>query len=193
MKSKNDIEAFILCGGQSRRMSRNKSFIHWKGKSFLEWSIEAIKPIAHRITLVTNDPVYLPLGLPIIQDLFPGKGPSAGIHAALNASEHGSTLILSCDCPMITSDLIRFLLDQSLEKDDVTYLRKDKVDYPLIGIYQKRMAHHFKKNLINGNNRLMKIIQTEKYKALEIPHQYYDQVQNINTPGDFAALENIVI
>ena len=190
MISPQNIEIYILCGGQSRRMGRNKSFMRWHGKSFLEWSIAAARPLSDRITLVANDETYHQFGLPVIHDVYPGAGPAAGIHAALLTSKYPSNLILSCDNPLITSDLLRFLLDHSSEMVGVNYLRKDQGDYPLIGVYQKRMSDHFERHLGNGNNQLMKIIRSHRYQAHDPPIQYHHQVQNINTPGDFARLLN---
>lgn len=187
----NDIPAFILCGGQSRRMGRNKSFLEWKGRSFLEWSLEAVRPIARRVALVTTDPAYLKFDLPLIHDHFPGKGPASGIHAALVASDHPYCLILSCDCPAITPELLIYLGGHHSDEGDVTYIRKQNKVYPLIGIYRKSLEGHFEKNLISGNQKLMKIIESYRCVEVEIPRVFYDQVQNINTPDEFVDLKTM--
>src|SRR5690606_39908256 len=102
MISPQNIEIYILCGGQSRRMGRNKSFMRWHGKSFLEWSIAAAGALSDRITLVANDETYHQFGLPVIHDVFPRRGPAAGIHAAPRTSKRSSNLIQTCDNPPIT-------------------------------------------------------------------------------------------
>ena len=58
MSEKKSISAYILCGGTNNRMGTEKGLIVYNGKTFIEWIIEAIKPITNSIYLVTKNKDY---------------------------------------------------------------------------------------------------------------------------------------
>lgn len=191
MKNRNDIHAFILCGGKSSRMGKDKSFILYQGIPFIEWSLNAITPITQNISLVTDNSLYAKYSHPIVTDIFKQKGPVAAIHAALNSSSLSYNLILSCDLPLINSKVLSLLVNNCSPNIDVLFLRKHQKDYPLIGIYQKRALKVFEQELRNNNLKLMNIIQKLTYRAIDIPPEYFENVQNINTPEELEIIKNL--
>ena len=71
----------ILAGGASRRMGRDKLFLRFGARTALERVSEAMTPLVGRLRVVGRAPSA---GLPEAQpDLYPGLGPLAGVHAAL--------------------------------------------------------------------------------------------------------------
>ncbi len=46
----------------------------------------------------------------MVEDIYPACGPLAGIHAALSASATELNLVLGVDCPLVTPELLRFLV-----------------------------------------------------------------------------------
>ncbi|MCK7517639.1 MAG: NTP transferase domain-containing protein [Ignavibacteriales bacterium] len=56
------------------------------------------------------------LKLPVVNDIFIGKGPLAGIHSALKNSSTEKNFIISCDMPLISVELIKYLINLNSEK-----------------------------------------------------------------------------
>ncbi|GAA3320213.1 hypothetical protein GCM10020331_030290 [Ectobacillus funiculus] len=72
----------VLAGGQSHRFGEPKALQHWKGKSFLTYSIDALQPSVDEIVVISHlkELVHLP-GVVVREDLeeYSGMGPLAGI------------------------------------------------------------------------------------------------------------------
>ena len=58
MIEQKDITGIILAGGKSTRMGTDKGFLKFNGKSFIEYSIAALKPLVSQIIIVSNNPDY---------------------------------------------------------------------------------------------------------------------------------------
>ena len=111
---------FILCGGKSSRMQSEKGLMLFQGKPFIEYIIEAALPISSEIQLVTNTANYDYLPYQKIKDIELDKGPIGGIYSALVHSESELNLILSCDIPLISTELLTALIAKHLTNFEVS-------------------------------------------------------------------------
>ncbi len=100
------LTVFILCGGKSSRMQSEKGLVLFQDKPFIEHIIQAILPITDKIKLITATKEYDYLQYEKIPDLISDKGPLGGIYTALSNSETEFNLILSCDIPLISTELL---------------------------------------------------------------------------------------
>ena len=105
--------AFVLAGGESSRMGSDKALLALpSGETMLRRALVTARQVAGTVMLVAPEERYPELRgeLRIIADVYPGRGPLAGIHAALRASETEWNLVLGVDTPRVTPELLRFLL-----------------------------------------------------------------------------------
>lgn len=73
--------AIILSGGDNRRMLCNKAFLKIRRKTMIEREIEVLSSLFSKILVVTNTPKnHLHLGVRLVSDFVPGKGPLGGIY-----------------------------------------------------------------------------------------------------------------
>ena len=100
------VKLSILCGGKSSRMQSEKGLVLFNEKPFIEHIIEAALPISNEIQLVTNTSHYDYLPYKKIKDIELDKGPIGGIYSALVYSNSDNNLILSCDVPLISTELL---------------------------------------------------------------------------------------
>lgn len=109
----------ILAGGKSSRMGRDKAFLKWRGKTFLEHAQLILKRAGVQHIYVSGE--YD--GDHIIPDAIPNLGPVGGICSAIQklASRHDSFVFLSIDMPCIKPDLIITLFRQSPSLDACFY------------------------------------------------------------------------
>lgn len=102
--------AVILVGGGSRRMGRNKAFLDIDGQPFLERQIDVLKKSFSEILISASCPdEYTRFNLPVITDIYPRRGPLAGIYTGLINSSSLYTFILACDMPFVETGLIRHM------------------------------------------------------------------------------------
>ena len=187
---KNNIPAYILCGGRSLRMGQDKGLVTLQKGEFITHIISTLKPITDSIVLITENEEYSRFGLPVIQDVYPEKGPLGGIHAALQHTEESQILVFSCDIPLLKSyvigELIRFK-----NSADIVFAKTEKRWHPLIGIYPKGLLSEVEENLNQNKLRLIDFIKEHKYKAVNFKD---DAVfTNINTPEILARVEKNLV
>jgi molybdopterin-guanine dinucleotide biosynthesis protein A len=100
----------ILAGGKSRRFGSNKALAPWRGRRLIDAVVGAARAVSHTVFIVANDaPPYKDQGLDIIPDSFPGAGPLAGLHAALQHASGNRVLLLGCDMPLLDPQLLDWL------------------------------------------------------------------------------------
>jgi len=108
-----DVTAFVLSGGQSTRMGSDKALLALQGKTLLERALSLAHRIAPRVAILGPRERYAATEEWIIEDEFPGCGPLAGIHAALQATETDLNVILSVDMPFVPLDFLAYLIERA--------------------------------------------------------------------------------
>ena len=88
------VEVFILAGGLSTRMGRDKARLRLGGRTLLAWVRSAARETGWPVRVVRRD-------------LVPRCGPIGGVWTALRRSRAERLVFLSCDMPFVTAQLIR--------------------------------------------------------------------------------------
>src|SRR5512140_2923630 len=104
-----ELSGFILAGGTSSRMGADKALLAFRGHTLLGHALQLAVAVAGSCHIVGSRQKYEKYGA-VIEDVFPGQGPLAGIHAALRASATDFNLVLAVDTPLIGVDFLRHLL-----------------------------------------------------------------------------------
>lgn len=184
-----DIAVYILCGGKSSRMKTEKGLVEYHGKTFVQWILEAVSPLSDNIKLVTKNPSYAEFGLTMISDLVEDQGPVGGIYTALTDSDSKYNLILSCDIPKITTEVLESLIQMALgSKKEVSILSDGKHDYPLIGCYQKSLADRFRKAIDQNQLKLCTLVESLSHQKIVITPKNQTAIQNINSKADLLSI-----
>ncbi len=132
-----DITGIILSGGKSTRMGVNKSFLELGGKTVIEQTIDMMKSLFERVILITNEPdLYKEFDVDVFTDIYTYKGPLAGIHSGLINSTTEKNFIISCDMPLVTEDIIEFIIDYPCDRF-IKITRADGFVQQLCGYYSK--------------------------------------------------------
>lgn len=103
-----EFTGFVLAGGQSRRMGRDKAQIPWGSGTLLTHAVGVLQEIASEV-LVVGTVKSVDAAVVAIADVFPEHGPMAGIHAALEHSNTEWNLILAVDLPLVPPELLGFI------------------------------------------------------------------------------------
>ncbi len=108
-------EAFILAGGKSSRMGRDKALLEIGGKTLIERAASLCAPLVSSVTLVGDPQLYAMFGFPTLADRWPGAGPLGAIATALRAARQPWCLMLACDMPNITAPWLESLLTRAIK------------------------------------------------------------------------------
>jgi len=134
-----DVEGFILVGGASSRMGRDKSRLMLGSQTTVERIAEAMSEVATRIQLVGGHDDRN--RFESVPDMADSWGPLGGIQAALHATEAAWCMVIACDLPFVSGGLLRRLLELRSNKtedfDAVVPIQADEYPQPLCAVYQR--------------------------------------------------------
>ena len=184
-----ELSAYILCGGKSSRMGEEKGLVEFQGKPFVQWILEAVSPLVANPVLVTKNPAYGSFQLEMIPDVIEDKGPVGGIYTALAHSKSDSVLVLSCDIPKITTEVVSLLLEKAQQEPaKITFLSDGSNDYPLIGVYPRQCMESFRIATEKDELKLRRLVESLPHQRIELNSKGTASLQNINTKTDLIAL-----
>jgi molybdopterin-guanine dinucleotide biosynthesis protein A len=191
-------EAFILIGGRSTRFGSPKALLTLDGQPLLDRTADTIRAALPetRITLVTSGPEqFFGLGtdLPFIFDIYEGRGPWGGLHAALAYARTEWILVLACDYPFISSDLLKRLAQYITPGlDAVVPIQPDEKIQPLCVFYRVKPCLKIVEGILERNRPtpplrdIFESVTTRfvKFDELGDLPNAENLFQNINAPGD---------
>jgi molybdopterin-guanine dinucleotide biosynthesis protein A len=192
-----DVEGFILVGGASRRMGRDKAQLVLGGRTFVERIANELSLVTSSVSLVgaRND---FP-SLKNIPDVHEHWGALGGIHAALTASETDWVVVVACDLPFVTTQLFAHLknfADDTL--DAVVPIQADGRPQPVCALYRRGAClpeidklvatgeHTPRALLANVRTRYVEFVELCDLPAAE--HFFF----NVNNPGDLKKAQAIL-
>jgi molybdopterin-guanine dinucleotide biosynthesis protein A len=181
---------FVLAGGRSSRMGRDKALLPFKGHSLLQHVAAEVLSVTGHATLVGDPARYINLGYPVIQDILPGCGPLSGIHASLAVSEADWNLIVACDMPGITAEFLSLIMDraESGSADAVVPAGPSGLLEPLCAAYHRRSLNAIAHALSSGIRKVIDGLDGLEIDIWRVTDPRY--FQNLNTPQEWNCYSN---
>lgn len=205
-----DIEGFILTGGQSRRMGKDKSRLVLDGASFVDRIAGELSEATLSVTLVGRADDFRvanelrarnseretrnskPQNHKIVPDVYPDWGALGGVHTALSNCAAAWALVVACDFPFVTRQLFTRLGSFAEDFDAVAPIQSDGIPQPLCTLYRVEPCLGRAEQFIKSGERkpiaLLQSVRTrwvsfdELSKLAGADHFF----ENINTPEDYA-------
>lgn len=160
-----EISIGILSGGKSSRMGEDKGLLPFRGKLMIQHVIDLANSLKPReIFIVTKNKAYSEFGIPLIQDEFVDHGPAAGIHTVLKNSKTELILVLPCDTPLLSKQMVLLLLKNHIP-GQVTVPKAGGRVHHILGLFEKKMLKTF---LESNEQRLLKLELINRQIGLNI-------------------------
>jgi molybdopterin-guanine dinucleotide biosynthesis protein A len=171
-QTKTKINAIILAGGRSLRMSKDKAHLLLNGKPMVEIIIEKFKRIFSELIIVTNASLLSSFAfltkkykLKVVKDLVPQKGPLGGIYTGLNTSSSFYNFVVACDMPLPNSKLLRYM-KKIIDGYDAVIPYRDKFPEPLFALYSKECLEPIRKRLFDRDLKVTSFFTDIKIRSL---------------------------
>lgn len=161
-----NVTGIILAGGQSRRMGRNKALIEIGGRKCIEHVLAAVQQICDEVMIIANTADFEYLGVNVYQDRIQGCGPLGGIYTGLSMSQTERNLVVACDLPCVTPELLRYLCDVNVQSEIVLPRHDGRLE-PLCAVYSKQCAQKFAGFVAKGQLRMEEAVK--RCNATEMP------------------------
>ena len=185
----------ILAGGKSTRMGQNKALLKVDNRRFIEKIAEELGGFSEVIISAAQKGFYEDLGFPMVYDEQKEIGPLEGIYQILMAAKEDYVFLCAADMPLIQKELV-FYLSEFISSDyDCFCVMDEEHVHPLCAIYSKKITGIVRKQIEEGQYRLMELLEQVRTKYIGLEWSCFDQkiVQNINTMEAYKRLSLPVV
>lgn len=197
------IASFILAGGVSSRMKRDKALLEIGGVPLLVRTARLLESVVGTPSIIGDPATYESFALPAIADDWPGAGPLGGIATALRVSNASWNLVVACDLPYLTGEWLSFLVARAVASAaDAVLPLNEKGAEPLCAMYHKRGEPAIRAALESGirkvtdglQNIVVETIAPAEWKAFDsegllfknmnLPRDYQEAVARLGAPAE---------
>jgi len=183
-----EITAIILAGGSSRRMGQDKGLMNLGGRPMIHHVIAMAELFADDIIIISSNKDYEQFGYAVHADEVEDAGPLGGIFTGLNQSKTDQNLILCCDTPMISPELLGKLIDQKTEAQ-IVIPEHDGFVHHLTGRYHKSILGKAKECIEAKELKLSDFVAKVETEVFNANHLHPINFVNVNSVEEFNALQ----
>lgn len=192
-----DCAVIIVAGGKSRRMGADKRMLLFGRQKLLTIAVEKAKVISDEVILVLGEPIEIDCQVKIVFDKLKGHGPLIGLYSGLLETRKKKALLLPCDMPLVTVELLRTLINQA-EGYDITILKHRSIVEPLCSVYSKNVIPVIEEQFQERTLSLLSLLKNPKLriKIVKVENKFNGNDTdllffNINTPENYSFLKNL--
>jgi molybdopterin-guanine dinucleotide biosynthesis protein A len=195
------VGGIVLCGGESKRMSRPKAWLPFGGELMLARVVRLVAQAVGPMVAVAapgQDVPPLPANVDIVRDEAKGRGPLQGLLAGLTAlaGRADAAYLSSCDVPFLVPAFVRRLIEL-LGAHAICVPRVGAYHHPLAAIYRVQVVDAVRSLLAQDRLRpvfLFDSVPTRVVEAgeLEDVDPTLQTLRNLNTPEDYAAALSVL-
>jgi molybdopterin-guanine dinucleotide biosynthesis protein A len=185
---RSDMTGFILAGGRSTRMGRDKAQIFWGRGTLLSHACEQMRKIVSETYIVGR--IESPdARCAVLSDTFLGRGPLAGIHSALKHTETDWNLVLALDLPLVSSALLEFVAKACGDPNQAVAIRVGDHLQPLCAAYHRCLLWEIEARLHAGELSIHCLFEAARTRIIEEKDLLsagfgVEMLLNVNTPED---------
>ena len=186
-----NISVAVLAGGKSSRMGQDKGLLSVGGKKMIEWVLNSAVAITPNVFIVANKLEYHGFSYPCFPDEIADCGPMGAIFTALKKSESERVMVLSCDIPLMSTDVLK-QLKENMGDEDVLVASYAGELQPLCAIYDKKCLNYLKNAISKSNFKLKTALRELNTKTVVFTgKRYKNAFLNANTPEDLLQIQKI--
>jgi molybdopterin-guanine dinucleotide biosynthesis protein A len=177
-------------------MGTDKGLQELCGKSLISYSIQVLSELCSTIIISTSSDAYQSFGYQTVADEIPGIGPMGGIYSALKQSNTEKNLVISCDLPFVSKELLSYILKNSEGYQVAVPWQGNQHYEPLCGFYNLSVLDQMTTFIQKGNYKLPDLFEKISINRLVINNKsdFYSEnlFLNVNSKHDLAAAENLM-
>ena len=182
---------FVLAGGRSSRMGRDKALLMLGGEPLIQRGIRKLSAICPEVAIAGGAKDLARFGR-VIPDKSPGCGPLGGIVSALEQSSFEWNLFLSVDAPFVPVSALKSLLVMAAGFQGLGVMaRVQGRMQPLCAVYSRRALGVLQQELAGGRWKVLSAIESAgSVKVVDFEDASW--FANLNTPEELAEAERQV-
>lgn len=182
---KSRVTGFVMAGGRSERLGRDKRMIEVSGQTLINRTIGMLNDLLERHPYVVGDNLD-EFGISdkfIIKDAKSDSGPLGGLVAALVSCDTEWAMVLAVDLPRLTIEDLQKLLSSADDSFEVVTMSAGELPEPLIALYRTKTLPFWRERLDKDLLSLSEGFEMLNYKKV-YPAGGPESLRNINSPRD---------
>jgi molybdenum cofactor guanylyltransferase len=166
-------------------MGRDKALLPYADTVLVRQVAGIVKQATDLVTLIGPPEDYAELGYPVIPDLRPGLGPLAGIEAALANTRTEWNLVVACDMPRITQELLTAAIRRTVDTraDCIVPLSAGGRQEPLCAMWRQGCLGAVRESLNQSRNAIKDLLKGLDVEFWQPSGDGWSE--NLNTPEDW--------
>src|SRR3989338_4233667 len=185
------VGGFVLVGGESRRMGRAKALLELNSVPLALRAAQLLQPHVAAVALLGPPERFAHLGVRVLADRRPGRGPLEALCAALASSPCEWNLFLACDLPFLEGEFLGALVRRALAgRAQAVVPRTADGWQPLCGAYRRECVPAMEQALARGSAGIVEVLpalQVDAIEGEELARLGFSErlFRNLNTPADW--------
>jgi molybdenum cofactor guanylyltransferase len=205
-----DAEGWVLAGGQSLRMGRDKARVTLAGRPLLEHMLRKLQAVGLRTSVAgVREPLEeVSVLADRHPDTHPGCGPLSGIETALSKSGSAAVLVVGVDLPLLETEFLTWMVRRAGATGAMaTIPRLLGEPQPLCAVYRRELLGGVTKALEDGDYKVMVALEgasggeVDSFEMERVAaagawrsgRPTHCQFMNCNTPEDLALAEAMAV
>lgn len=186
--ARSDISGVVLAGGQGQRMGgQDKGWVEYQQRPMVEYAVSLLRPVVSNLLISCNrnQSRYAALADGVVSDELTGfQGPLAGIQAALRQCQTDYLLVVPCDTPLLSEQVVQRLLDALQDNPGhICVLTEEQWWHPLHVVIPVACAASLDEWLEEGRRGVQGWIRQHAFSTVDVS-DLAEQMRNLNSPDE---------
>jgi len=184
------VGGIVLAGGAGTRLGADKALLKFGGRTLLEIAVERLSEVTGDVVVACGAgtrPGWPEVDARTVTDRVAGRGPLAGVDAALRAIVGEMAVVVACDMPFLNPALLSHMVD-SLAAHEAVVPMIDGRYHALHAVYSKQCLPAVETMLQRGGSMrdLLAVADTKAMSEDEVRAIDPEALScfNLNSPGD---------
>jgi molybdopterin-guanine dinucleotide biosynthesis protein A len=198
--------AVILAGGFSRRFGRDKGLVVLAGKPLILHVIDRVSKVVDEVLVVVSSEeqknkfeTILEEKANLVIDKEDSQSPLVGAITGFETANAEYSLLLPCDTPLISTQIVQFLLDMCTDRSAAIPRWPSGYIEPLQAVYRTESALTAAKTALKQGKMNMQSMIDNLRGVRYVSTMVLEQLEpdlltffNVNTPQDLKKAESIL-
>ena len=155
-----DAEGWVLAGGRSLRMGRDKAGVALAGRPLLEHMLDKLRMLGLRARVAGLRAPVASVAAEVWSDAHPDCGPLSGMETALRKSEAALVLMVGVDLPLLEREFLFWMLQRAATTGAMaTIPRVTGEPQPLCAVYRRELLGGVTEALNSGDYKMMVAVE----------------------------------
>lgn len=196
-----DAAGFVLAGGQSSRMGRDKALVEIWRIPLITWARLTLNAVGLDVWIAGARSPELSSFAPVVPDAWENVGPLGGVCSALRQTEREWAVFATVDQPLMSSVLISGLLERArngVQSVTVASVRGVAQTFPAVvrrsalGLLESKVEKGRLGCLAAFQSVGLQVVAAENFVPSESPSLIDRWFSNVNTPQDLERVKSLL-